>query len=57
METHKATTYREWKIKQLGQERFDLLIERSREVGNFDREATGVRVRELLKEVNDGRLN
>ena len=50
-ETHKASAYRDWKIEQLGQERFDALIERSRRIDKFDRDATRVRVLELVKSV------
>ena len=30
METHKGSSYREWKIKKLGEKRFNQLVDRSR---------------------------
>lgn len=50
-ETHKATAYRDWKLEQLGEQRFDALIERSRDTKKFDKEAAKAHVAELLKSV------
>ena len=59
METHKVTLYREWKIEQLGEERHQALLERSRiplKMGSAEWGEVGERVRTRLREVN-GRMD
>lgn len=53
-ETHKGTKYREWKIKQLGEERFHALELRGREIikfGKFERFKKKRELMAMLKEM------
>lgn len=49
-ETHKATVYRDFMLKRLGQAMFDALIARSQQIVKFDAKEAIVRIQTLLDE-------